>query len=73
MGLFFAFLLTWKGVEVALFSLEIGEVSSSSWGEPIFPIKLMVPVGYALLFLVLLTRIYSGFAFLRSRADKKTD
>jgi len=73
MGLFFAFFLTWKGVEVALFSLEIGEVSSSSWGEPIFPIKLMVPIGYALLLLVLLARVYNGFAYLRSRADKKTD
>lgn len=68
MGLLFAFFLTWKGIEVALFSLEIGEVSSSSWGEPIFPIKLMVPIGYALLFLVLLTRIFRGFTSLRSRA-----
>ncbi len=73
MGLFFAFMLTWKGVEVAMFSLEIGEVSSSSWGEPIFPIKLMVPIGYALLLLVLLGRIYSGFASLRKGAGKKTD
>jgi TRAP-type mannitol/chloroaromatic compound transport system permease small subunit len=65
MGLFFTFVLTWQGLDVALFSLKIGEVSSSSWREPLFPIKLMVPVGYALLGLVLLTRIYKGIASLK--------
>jgi len=73
MGLFFAFILTWQGLEVALFSMQIGEVSSSSWREPLFPIKLMVPVGYALLLLVLLTRIYKGFASLRKIPSGKTD
>lgn len=73
MGLFFAFMLTWQGFEVALFSLKIGEVSSSSWREPLFPIKLMVPIGYALLFLVLLTRIYKGFASLKGSTKKSGD
>jgi len=71
MGLFFAFVLTWQGMEVSLFSLKIGEVSSSSWREPLFPIKLMVPIGYALLLLVLLTRIYKGFASLRKITNEK--
>ena len=65
MGLFFVFILTWQGIDVAVFSLKIGEVSSSSWREPLFPIKLMVPIGYFLLFLILLTRIYKGFNSLR--------
>ena len=73
MGLFFAFMLTWKGVEISLFSLKIGEVSSSSWREPLFPIKLMVPVGYTLLVLVLLARIYKGFAYLKGGAKKIED
>ena len=73
MGLLFAFMLTWKGVDVALFSLEIGEVSSSSWREPLFPIKLMVPIGYAMLVLVLLTRVYKGLAALRKTPDEKND
>ena len=73
MGLFFAFMLTWKGVEISLFSLKIGEVSSSSWREPLFPIKLMVPVGYTLLVLVLLARIYRGFAYLKGGAKKRED
>jgi TRAP-type mannitol/chloroaromatic compound transport system permease small subunit len=65
MGLFFAFMLTWQGLEVSLFSLKIGEVSSSSWREPLFPIKLMVPLGYTLLCLVTLIRVYKGFSFLK--------
>lgn len=65
MGLFFATILTWQGIDVALFSMQIGEVSSSIWREPLFPIKLMVPLGYALLLLVLLARIYKGLASLR--------
>lgn len=69
MGLFFAFILVWKGLDVALFSLEISEVSSSSWREPLFPIKLMVPIGYSLLVLVLLARIYKGFARLKGSAN----
>ncbi len=71
MGLFFATILTWQGMEVSLFSLKIGEVSSSSWREPLFPIKLMVPIGYALLLLVLLTRIYKGFTSLRKIPNEK--
>ena len=73
MGLFFAFMLTWKGLDVSLFSLKIGEVSSSSWREPLFPIKLMVPIGYALLILVLLTRVYKGFALLKGNTKKLVD
>ncbi len=73
MGLFFAFILTWKGLDVSLFSLKIGEVSSSSWREPLFPIKLMVPIGYTLLILVLLTRIYKGFALLKGNTKTLAD
>ena len=73
MGLFFAYILTWKGIEVSLFSLQIGEVSSSTWREPLFPIKIMVPVGYTLLVLVLLARIYKGFASLKSNQKKMGD
>jgi len=65
MGLFFASMLTWKGIDAALFSLEIGEVSSSSWREPLFPVKVMVPIGYSLLILVLLCRIYRGIHYIK--------
>ena len=71
MGLFFAIMLTWKGIEVSLFSLKIGEVSSSSWREPLYPIKFMVPVGYALLILVLLCKICKGFTSLKNIPKKR--
>ena len=71
MGLFFAFMLTWPGFETSLFSLKIGEVSSSSWREPLFPIKLMVPIGYAMLVLVILGRLYKGFSSLKGSMKKR--
>jgi TRAP-type mannitol/chloroaromatic compound transport system permease small subunit len=73
MGLFFAYMLTWKGLDISLFSLEIGEVSSSSWREPLYPIKFMVPIGYAMLILVLITRIYKGFASLKGNIKEMGD
>ena len=73
MGLFFAFMLTLQGFETSLFSLKIGEVSSSSWREPLFPIKLMVPIGYALLILVILGRLYKGFASLKAIMKKRQE
>jgi TRAP-type C4-dicarboxylate transport system permease small subunit len=60
LGLFCCLLLTWKSLDNALFSLGIGEVSSSIWKVPLFPIKIMVPLGYALLGFTLLARIYKG-------------
>jgi len=73
LGLYYSVLLTWKSFETALFSLQIGEVSSSIWAVPLFPIKVMVPLGYFLLVLVLLTRIYKGVTSLRSNTQKKGD
>ena len=64
LGLFFCFLLAWQGWEVALFSLSIGEVSSSAWAIPLFPVKVVVPIGFALLCLALLTILIRGVASL---------
>jgi TRAP-type mannitol/chloroaromatic compound transport system permease small subunit len=72
-GLYYSVLLTWKSLDAAIFSLQIGEVSSSIWGVPLFPIKVMVPIGYFLLALVLLPRIYKGVASLKSGVKKKGD
>lgn len=73
MGLFFGFILIWKGFDVSMFSLQLGEVSSSSWKVPLFPIKFMVPIGYILLFLVLLARIYKGIASFKGSPNKMGD
>ena len=64
LGLFYVSIITWKSWENALYSLSIGETSQSSWEEPLFPIKLLVPIGMALLCLVLMTQFGHGIASL---------
>ncbi len=51
--LFFSFALTlvWLGGAFAWNSLESLETSSTTWGPPIYPIKLTIPIGGALLLL----------------------
>ena len=67
LGLLCAVLLTWKGIPGATFSLSIGEVSSSAWKEPVFPVKIVIVIGYGFLALVTLYQVYRGFARLRSQ------
>jgi C4-dicarboxylate transporter DctQ subunit len=53
-------ILTWKGWEAARFSLAVGELSMSAWAEPLFPVKVIIPVGYGFLFLVALMQVFQG-------------
>ncbi len=69
-GLFVCTILTWKGLESALFSLQLREVSSSSWSVILFPIKILIPIGYGLLCLVLLAKLYRGISFIK-RGEKR--
>jgi TRAP-type C4-dicarboxylate transport system permease small subunit len=64
LGLAYAFFLAREGWVAAVRSVTIGEVSLSVWAEPLWPIKLMIPLGYALLCLALLTRISRGITTL---------
>ncbi|MBN1905105.1 MAG: TRAP transporter small permease [Deltaproteobacteria bacterium] len=64
-GLLFCSVLTWEGFKVALYSLEIGERSMSIWAVPLFPIKIIIPLGYGLLCIVLVLKIIRGFINLR--------
>lgn len=52
--------LAWKGWDAAMFSLRIGERSISSWSEPLFPVKVMIPIGYGVLFIVAMTQLLQG-------------
>ena len=61
MGLIFCSVLTWEGWKVAMYSLEIGEKSMSVWAVPLFPVKIIIPVGYGLLLIVLLLKVIRGF------------
>jgi TRAP-type C4-dicarboxylate transport system permease small subunit len=59
-GLIFCGVLTWEGWTVAMYSLETGEKSMSIWAVPLFPVKIVVPIGYGLLCIVLLLKIIQG-------------
>jgi TRAP-type mannitol/chloroaromatic compound transport system permease small subunit len=60
MALFYVGIMTWKSWENAIYSMSIWETSQSSWEEPLFPVKMMVPMGMALLCLVLASQLIQG-------------
>jgi TRAP-type C4-dicarboxylate transport system permease small subunit len=64
LALFYVVIVTWQSWNSALYSISIGETSQSSWEEPLFPIKLLVPIGMALLCLVLAAQLSHGIASL---------
>ena len=69
LGLFFLSILTWKSLGNALYSLEIGQVTQSSWALPLGPIKLTIPVCYILLGLVLISKIIHAALDLRKKSE----
>ena len=71
LALFYVAIITWQSWENALYSMSIGETSQSSWQEPLYPVKLFVPVGMALLCLVLVSQLSRGIASLISMIKKK--
>ena len=72
LALFYCIVLTWKGWDVAMYSLKVGERSMSVWAEPIGPIKLAVPICYGLLTFVVFSNLCRGLAtyVFRGRAQK---
>jgi TRAP-type C4-dicarboxylate transport system permease small subunit len=72
LALFYCIILTWKGWDIALYSLKVNEKSMSVWREPIGPIKLMVPICYGLLTFVVFSNLWRGIAsyLSKGRADK---
>lgn len=62
LALFYVVIVTWKSCENAIYSMSIWERSQSSWQEPLFPVKLTVPIGMALLCLVLINQLCQGIA-----------
>lgn len=70
-GLVFVYVLVRGGLNIALFSLQIGEISTSALAEPLFLIKLMIPICYTLLALVLIIKLCKGFTTLFLRKSKQ--
>jgi TRAP-type C4-dicarboxylate transport system permease small subunit len=68
-GLFVCSMFSWQGFVAAMYSLKIGAVTMTAWKVPLFPIKIIIPVGYAILCLVLIAKLYSGIAVF-ARRDK---
>jgi TRAP-type mannitol/chloroaromatic compound transport system permease small subunit len=65
MALIFCIVLDWKSLDNALYALDIGQVSPSTWALPLAPIKFVIPLGYTLLCLVLIGKFVKGVARLR--------
>jgi TRAP-type C4-dicarboxylate transport system permease small subunit len=66
LGIAFFGIITWISFGDALRALEIHQRSQSSWPVPLFPVKLMIPVGYGFLCFVLLLRLARGLLRLRT-------
>lgn len=65
LALIFCAVLTWKSLGNALYALQIGQVTQSTWALPLAPIKFVIPAGYTLLCLVLIGKFCQGIALLR--------
>jgi TRAP-type C4-dicarboxylate transport system permease small subunit len=66
LALSFCVILAWKSGTDAFHALRIHQVSSSPWAAPLAPIKFVIPVGYGLLCIVLISK------FIRSLINLKT-
>jgi TRAP-type C4-dicarboxylate transport system permease small subunit len=71
LGFFCALIITWRSSLQALFSLKINEVSSSAWRESVFPVKIIISIGFGILCIILIYQIYQGFANWRSQNQVK--
>jgi C4-dicarboxylate transporter, DctQ subunit len=59
-GLCVGYILVWKGWDSAMYSLQTHERSMSVWSEPLFPVRIMIPIGYGLLCLVMIAQLFKG-------------
>ena len=62
-------LILWYGIPFAQISIQSQEMSSNAGGLIVWPAKLLVPVGFALLILQGLSEIIKRIAFLAGRID----
>jgi TRAP-type mannitol/chloroaromatic compound transport system permease small subunit len=67
LALSYVVLITWYSWDNAWYSLQIGETSQSSWAEPWWPTKMVVPIGSGLLCLVLIAQLCRGITSLIQR------
>lgn len=65
-GITFFGIITWISFGDALRALEIGQHSLSSWPVPLFPVKLLIPIGYGFLCFILVIRLVLGLLHLKT-------
>jgi TRAP-type C4-dicarboxylate transport system permease small subunit len=57
LALFVGFILVWKGWSSMAYSFSMHETSFSTWAEPLWPVKLTIPIGYGLLCVVIIGQL----------------
>jgi TRAP-type mannitol/chloroaromatic compound transport system permease small subunit len=71
LALVFCAVLTWKSYGDAIYTMQIGKVSQSTWKLPLAPVKFVIPICYTLLCLVLVSKFCRGIAVLKGGKDQK--
>jgi TRAP-type mannitol/chloroaromatic compound transport system permease small subunit len=61
--------IVWYGIPFARYSISTAEMSSSAGGLIVWPVKLLIPVGFGLLVLQGVSEIIKRIAFLAGRSD----
>jgi TRAP-type C4-dicarboxylate transport system permease small subunit len=70
LGLTFFGILTWVSFGDAMRALQFGEVSQSAWPIPLFPVKIIIPIGYGFFCFILLVRLILGVLHIKTPATQ---
>jgi TRAP-type mannitol/chloroaromatic compound transport system permease small subunit len=62
-------LILWHGVPYAMDTIRSGEISGNAGGLIVWPARILIPIGFALLILQGLSEIIKRIAFLAGRID----
>ncbi len=73
LGIIFFGITTWISFDDTLRALKIDQHSLSSWPVPLFPIKLLIPIGYGFLCCILLIRLVRGLLHLKISSEEPQD
>lgn len=73
MALAVVYVLVWKTWNAAAFAYKMNETSYSTWREPLWPVKMTMPIGYGVLFLALVAQLCKGVASLFMTVTEKPE
>lgn len=57
LSMVFVSVVIWKSWGIFLYSIQVGETSQSAWQEPLWPMKLLIPICMSWLFLTLVSQL----------------